>query len=169
MLPLAPDETLALASLADSMGVPVGALHNLIFFESGWNPAARNPLSGASGLIQFTDSTARALGYESAAALVARHPSRVAQLQGPVTAYFARLKPFSGTLQDLYMSVFYPAARKWHPLTQFPANVRKVNPGIVTVADYIRKVQTRAGLKYVAPASAALLLAAAVVYFALSR
>ncbi len=39
----------------------------LIGHESGGNPQARNSQSGASGLIQFLDSTAKRYGFESAA------------------------------------------------------------------------------------------------------
>lgn len=54
----------ALAAIADRHGWNADGLAALIEHESGWNPAARNPLPGqtATGLIQFTANTAKALG-----------------------------------------------------------------------------------------------------------
>jgi hypothetical protein len=47
------------------------------------------------------------------------------------------------TRQELYMSVFYPAAKDW-PLNQpFPEYVRRANPGINFVGDYISLVEKR--------------------------
>lgn len=42
--------------------LPAGLVTNLITHESGWNPAATNPKSGAAGLGQFLESTARSMG-----------------------------------------------------------------------------------------------------------
>jgi len=129
-----------LGAIAAKLAVPVEWLSSLIRFESRFNPSARNPISGARGLIQFTNTTARAMGYGSADDLLARHPTIESQLTGPVLAYLSKLAPFPSE-QSLYMAVFYPAARNW-PLSQpFPPAVQAVNPGIVTVADYVSKVK----------------------------
>jgi hypothetical protein len=117
-------------------------LYNLIQFESGWNPLAENRVSSAKGLIQFTDSTARDLGYESSRDLIEKNPDVYSQLLFPVRKYLDRYAPFK-TKQQLYMSVFYPAAMSWPEDKQFPEYVQVVNPGIKTPGDYIRKVDNK--------------------------
>lgn len=114
-------------------------LYDLINFESGWNPQAKNPLSSARGLIQFVDSTARGLGLEDSADLVSKYPDRISQLRGPVYNYLSAYTPFT-TKQSLTMSVFYPAYRSVDPDTVFPDSVLRVNPGINTPADYMNFV-----------------------------
>jgi Transglycosylase SLT domain len=132
----------ALATVSLKLGVPPSWLRNLIQFESAWKPDARNPYTGARGLIQFMPSTARALGFDSADDLVAKYPDTVSQLLTPVLQYFQQPgnRPPYPTEQSLYMTVFYPAARSWSLDTVFPDTVRKVNPGIVKVGDYVNKV-----------------------------
>lgn len=133
------EKSLLLIGVAKRLGINPDHLYKLIKFESNWNPKARNPISGARGLIQFTNTTARGMGYNDADEIVAIYPSIEEQLQGPVYDYLRPLKPFRGK-QDLAMSVFYPKARSWFPYWIFPSNVRKSNPGIIFVRDYVRKV-----------------------------
>lgn len=128
-----------LENVAASLGTNAAALYRLIDFESKFDLWASNSLSSAKGLIQFTDSTARNLGYESSYDLVMQNPTIEDQLQGPVYQY---LKPFVplDSEQKLYMAVFYPQAISWPLNKEFPETVQKVNPGIKTVNDYIKKV-----------------------------
>lgn len=121
------------------LGIPSDWLWQLIYFESRWNPLASNRLSSAKGLIQFTDNTAITLGYTNSLDLINKNPDIKSQLLFPVKKYLEQYKPFP-TKQSLYMAVFYPKARFWDEYTMFPFDVRKVNPGINTVSDYIRKV-----------------------------
>lgn len=77
-------------------------------FETGetFSPSKRNPVSGATGLIQFMPRTAKALGT-STAALAAM--TALDQLVF-VGQYF---RPFSGrmrTLSDVYMAILWPRA-----------------------------------------------------------
>lgn len=125
--------------MAGRLGVRPDDLMNLIKFESGFNPKAKNPYSSARGLIQFTDSTAKRLGYKSSKDLVKKNPSVKDQLP-LVERYLSWYKPFTGK-QSLYMAVFYPKARYWNKNKNFPANVRKVNPGISNPGDYVSKVE----------------------------
>ena len=141
---LTPSEDKALTELAQKLGANKETLFNLINFESKWQPDIKNPYSSARGLIQFMDSTARGMGYSSSADLVAQNPTRIAQLKNPVYQYLKKYAPFP-TEQSLYMAVFYPKYRKVHPMTEFPERVQKVNPNIVTVQDYVDKVNSRAG------------------------
>lgn len=129
-----------LEKTAKKLKVNPAWLWSLIQFESRANPAARNPISGARGLIQFLHSTARSLGFKDADDLVKKYPTFDRQLVGPVLKYLAKYAPFPSK-QSLYMAVFYPAARTWPSSKAFPANVRQANPGIVTVSDYIDFVE----------------------------
>ncbi|MCK9802086.1 hypothetical protein M1B34_31615 [Pseudomonas sp. MAFF 302030] len=77
-------------------------------FETGYtfSPAARNPGSTATGLIQFLESSARSLGTSTAQ--LARM-SAVQQLDY-VESYY---KPYSGRIRNLgdaYLAVLWPAA-----------------------------------------------------------
>lgn len=136
---LSSQEDAVLKVTASRLGVNPDDLYKLINFESGWRPAAANPYSSAKGLIQFTDKTARSLGYSDSANLVDFNPTRIDQLP-LVEKYLSQFKPFSGK-QSLYLAVFYPAARNWLPGKLFPEAVRKVNPGINTPGDYVKKVE----------------------------
>lgn len=133
----------ALQEVSASLGIDPMNLYNLIKFESNWNPQAKNPNSSARGLIQFTDKTAQSLGYKDSLDLVTKNKSIESQLYFPVLQYLSKFKPFP-TKQSLYMSVFYPVARNWPLSKEFPDTVKKVNPGIVTVADYINKIDKKA-------------------------
>lgn len=130
----------SLNSVSESLGIFPAWLNSLITFESNWKPDARNPYSGARGLIQFTNTTAKNLGYANADDLYNQNPTDTAQLLGPVLKYLTPMKPFP-TEQSLYMAVFYPAARTWDPSTEFSANIQALNPGIKTVSDYVNKVR----------------------------
>jgi hypothetical protein len=158
----------AISLLCFELKIPADWLRNLIKFESKWNPLAKNPLSGARGLIQFTHTTARALGYTNADDIVSKYPGTAEQLLGPVRAYF-RLPGNQGpypTKQSFYMSVFYPAARGWSPEKVFPANVQRFNPGIVTVKDYINKVE---GVLAKSGYTALVIAGAILIYFLTSK
>lgn len=131
-----------LVAAAGRIGIDPSWLANVINFESGGNPQARNPISGATGIIQFMPSTARTLGTTTDALF----GMTGAQQMGWVERYF---RPYVGRLrsqEDVYMAVFYPAYIG-KPDTQFPANVTASNPGIYTPRDYVAKANDRAKLK----------------------
>ena len=93
--------------IAGRLGVPADDLMACMAWETGrtFNPAVRNMAgSGATGLIQFMPSTARALGTTTDA-LAAMSAER--QLDY-VEAYF---QPYRGRLRDLgdlYMAILWP-------------------------------------------------------------
>lgn len=60
-----PAEWTALKDTASAIGMSWEPLYKLINFESGWDPMARNPSSGARGLIQFMPKTAEGMGYKA--------------------------------------------------------------------------------------------------------
>lgn len=132
--------------ISERLGINHEDLISLIQFESGFDPMAKNPYSSARGLIQFTDATARSLGFEDSLHLVTAHPTVEDQLQ-IVEEYLVQFYPFRDK-QDLYMSVFYPKYRKADPNTVFPDSVRAVNPGITTVQDYVNFVESKKKLNY---------------------
>jgi len=142
-----------LETVSGQLNVPDQWLYNLIRFESNFNPLARNKFTGARGLIQFMPSTASAMGFQgfssiakgsptAADHLVSQYPDFSSQMQGPVLSYLKKYAPFPSE-QSLYMTVFYPVARAWPINKEFPQNVQKVNPGIKTVYDYIKKVNSK--------------------------
>lgn len=153
------------------MGVPVEWLNSLISFESGWNPLAKNKISGARGLIQFMPSTAKAMGYKDADDLVKKYPDVPSQLLGPVAAYFSlpgNKGPYP-TKQSLYMTVFYPAYRKAAPDTLFSPLVRSQNPGIDTVQDYVNHVEGKAIVKKTSKAGSLLFVLGIMIYLLMKK
>lgn len=179
MKSLTASQVAAVKNTAMALGVPAEWLEAVINFETAgtWDPLIKNPLSSARGLIQFVDSTAKGLGYTNAAALVAAFPTIEEQLKGPVLKYFKPYMPFHSP-QEFFLTVFFPKYRKAAADTvilsddaEKRAAFQKANPGIVTVGDYVTKLQAafskfhpttpQKGLG----ASVLLLLAAGLVFF----
>src|SRR4030067_2553397 len=97
-------ESAMLQLIAQNLGVSPVDLSQLIRFESKWNPAAKNKLSSARGLLQFTNATAQRLGFADSLDLVEKNPTAVEQLP-IVERYLEQYKPYSGK-QSLFMAVF---------------------------------------------------------------
>ena len=98
--------TLKVADVCNQLNIKPNWLMFVMWFESKLNPQAVNPISGATGLIQFMPSTARSLGTTTG---VLRHMNNVQQLDY-VLAY---LRPYKGRMKrwvDVYLAVFYPKA-----------------------------------------------------------
>lgn len=95
-----------LQKVADQLGVKKSDLLAIMKQESGVRASAVNPMSGATGLIQFMPSTAERLGT-SVTAL--RQMDAVEQLDY-VYKYFKMVGVSPGMdVGDLYMAVFMPA------------------------------------------------------------
>jgi len=136
-------------------------LDAVINFETGgtYDVFVKNPLSGARGLIQVTNTTARSeFGVPDSLALSNANPDFNSYMDNVVYPYLAKYKPFRNK-QELYMSVFYPAYRRVDPQTRFPADVAMMNPGIRVVQDYINFVDDRVDWKMALFPKAAPLLA----------
>ena len=73
---LTTDQKLLLCQTAIALGLSPDALAAQIAAESSWNPQAVNRITGDAGLIQIDDTNARALGFDSAADMVAKCPCR---------------------------------------------------------------------------------------------
>lgn len=127
--------------VSDGLGIDPGWLANVINFESGGNPQARNPSSSATGLIQFISSTAARLGTYTDALYGMTGKQQMAYVE----KYFSTYKGRLSSQEDVYMAVFYPAAIG-NPDYRFPSSVTAANPGIYTPRDYAEKANRRARL-----------------------
>ena len=81
-------------------------LLGVMYFESKLNPAAVNPITGATGLIQFMPSTAESLGTTTQAL-------KKMNAYEQMIYVFNYLRPYAGrmdSLVDVYFAVFFPAA-----------------------------------------------------------
>lgn len=131
-----------IVSVSDGLGIDPDWLANVINFESrGGDPAARNPTSNATGIIQFMPRTAENLGTSV---------DELREMSGSEQMKFVEkyFKPFSGKLnsqEDVYMAVFYPVAIG-DSNYRFPEKVVRWNPGIYTPSDYAAKANSRAKL-----------------------
>lgn len=95
-----------LEQVAKNLKVSKADLIGIMKHESGLNPAAVNPSTGATGLIQFMPATARGMGTTTEAL---RNMSAIDQLDYVEKFY----KPIAGKAKDigdLYMFTFLPAA-----------------------------------------------------------
>jgi len=127
--------------VANQVGVHPSWLANVINFESGGNPQARNPYSSATGLIQFITSTANRLGTSVDALYGMTGRQQMAYVEKYFSPYSGRLK----SQEDVYMAVFYPKAIG-NPDYPFPSSVTAVNPGIATPRDYVTMANRKAKL-----------------------
>ncbi len=127
--------------VANTVGIHPSWLANVINFESGGKPQAKNPYSSATGLIQFMDFTAKGLGTT----VTALYGMTGQQQMYYVEKYFSPYKGRLSSQEDVYMAVFYPKAIG-NPDYRFPASVTAVNPGIYTPRDYAEMANRRAKL-----------------------
>jgi hypothetical protein len=95
-----------LVRLAESLGTDPDWLAAVMSRESGFRADARNPSSGAVGLIQFMPSTAKGLGTTTAEL---SRMSAEDQLTW-VERYYAAFRGRLGTMDDVYVATFWPAA-----------------------------------------------------------
>lgn len=158
-------EATILRGIALRLNVNPQYLYDLIDFESRWNPKAKNPKSSARGIMQWINARARDLGYADSAALVRENPTVEKQML-IVEKDLSRYKPFP-TIQSLFMSVFYPAAKNWPPNKEFPDSVKKANPGIETPQDYVNFVYSK--LQKPAPVLLIAIGAGILLYYILKR
>lgn len=95
-----------LYALSSRLGIRAAWLMIVFYKESSVNPAAVNPKSGASGLIQFIPSTAKGLGTSVESI---RKMSALDQLPW-VEQYYQPFKGRMHSLWDVYLATFYPKA-----------------------------------------------------------
>ena len=140
-----------IVSLGNDLGVDPMFVADLIYFESKFDPAAKNLAgSGATGLIQFMPPRAKALGTttEELAKMTAKEQMKY------VKKYFSADNLGAGNLkklrdnptrQNLNMAVFYPKGIGQDPSTELPQEYQAQNPGIKTLADYTTKQMEQLG------------------------
>lgn len=101
-----------LAALA-ALGWPEREVDALIQFESGWNSAAKNVMSNASGLIQFMPATLKSLGFHPELEATARAKAMQAlsaDEQLPwIVRYFQQMGKQWKVPGDAYLVVAAPA------------------------------------------------------------
>lgn len=152
---LEPGYMRALLDAAESIGWDqerADYLAAVVSFESGHRPDARNPLSDASGLIQWLPSTSP---VQPVAAL--RQMTAIAQL--PLVASHFGARPVAP--RDIYMRVFYPAAAgksDAHVLFESPSLAYRQNQGLdaskkgyVTAGDARGQIDRRLAIARVKP------------------
>lgn len=130
-----------IVQLSNKLGIHPSWLANVINFESGGNPQARNPYSSATGLIQFIKSTAAGLGTSVDALYQMTGREQMVYVEKYFSKYAGKLR----SQEDVYMAVFYPKAIG-NPDYSFPASVTAANPGIFTPRDYVEKANRKAKL-----------------------
>lgn len=138
--------------VASLLGVTPDDLMAMFYIESSVNPAAVNRYTGATGLIQFMPSTAKALGTTTDAL---RQMSGTDQLD----YVYAYLKPYIGKMDsvyDIYFAIFFPIAigkpDNWVLQTnRLPASIIAKqnagydldNSGSITVSEVKRAIDKR--------------------------
>ncbi len=95
----------AIVDTADSLGIAPDWLLAVETFESGFNPAAVNKFSGATGAIQWMPSTAINLGTTVAAL----KQMTLEEQQKYVYLYLRGFKGRMKSLEDTYLAVFMPS------------------------------------------------------------
>lgn len=113
-------------NIADRLGINPNWLMAVMHFESKLNPKAVNPISKATGLIQFLPSTAVAYGTT-----VTELKNMTALRQLDFVESYLTGKPTMKSFLDVYLAVFYPVAINWSDTKQFPSNVVAQNPVFV--------------------------------------
>jgi hypothetical protein len=124
--------------ISQALAVDPNDLMAVMAFESGrsFSPLKKSPVSSATGLIQFIEPTARALGTTTAK-LAAM--SDVQQLD----YVYAYLKPYAGRIgdiYDLYMAVLWPKAvgqPKSYVLFAAPSKQYTANRGLDANSDEV--------------------------------
>src|SRR6185369_11188919 len=97
-----------LARVADAVGTDLDYLATVIGFETGhtFDPAVKNRFSGATALIQFLPSTAKGLGTTVAELAAMSFAEQLAFVQRYLANYSGQIH----SLENLYLSIFFPAA-----------------------------------------------------------
>jgi len=95
-----------LSNAVKSLGVNIQDILAVIQKESGFNPAARNSKSGASGLIQFMPRTAKSLGTSVEEIRAMSGTEQIPLIQKYFWPYRGKLN----SIEDLYLVTFLPAA-----------------------------------------------------------
>jgi len=110
--------------IAQLLDISPNSLMFVMNNESGLDHTIKNPNGSATGLIQFTEATAKNLGTTTAAL---KAMTNVQQLDY-VWKYLQQWKSKISDTASLYLSIFYPAALFKDNSFQFPKWVVTANP-----------------------------------------
>ena len=126
-------------------------LMGVMYVESRLNPTAQNPITFATGLIQFMPNTAKSLGTTIEAIRAMSNVQQLDYVYKYLLPYSGKIKSFS----DCYFAVFFPAAigkaDTWvlQAVNLTAAKIAAQNPlydvgkkGYITVADVKSKLPT---------------------------
>lgn len=137
----------ALDAMGRSLGLDPNGIAAVMSLESGFNPAAVNKSTDATGLVQFIPSTAAAFGTSTNAL---KRMSAIEQLPY-ARKLFTSKKIRPAVMGDYYMSVFMPAfvgqpadtvlAVKGEPIYDKNAGLDVDQDGTLTVGDVTRKIE----------------------------
>lgn len=94
------------AELATWLNVNPEHLLTVYYIESRFNPKAVNPLSNATGIIQWMPSTAQWLGTTTAYLKTLTAEQQLDWVKKYMAPYRGRMK----NIADVYLAVFFPAA-----------------------------------------------------------
>lgn len=140
-----------LAAMGSRRGWDPNAIAAVIDRESGGDPAATNPKSGATGYIQFMPDTARALGTSTSALGYMRGDRQLAYVETFLRNAFAAHPP--AEVGDYYLAVFMPGAlgqqdayelgRKGSPVYDQNAGLDWNADGILDVGDVKQQIRQR--------------------------
>lgn len=142
-------------AIADKYRFPADWLMLTMYFESGLNPAAVNPKTKATGLIQFMPSTAKWLGTTVEAI---KRKSNVEQLK--LVDLYLKKNVFSRVVTinhpvDLYLGIFFPASIDDGLEYVYPRSVWEANKlfdlnkdGRLTKAEIQEKILSKAPASY---------------------
>ncbi len=138
--------------ISAKLGVPAEWLMFVMWFESKLNSRAVNDYTGATGLIQFMPATAKGLGTTLQKLKDMSNVQQLDYVYKYLLPYKSKLKSF----QDLYLSVFFPAAVGKPESTVIKAKnlnaetVAKANPafdldknGEITIAEIKQVLMSR--------------------------
>jgi hypothetical protein len=92
--------------IAEKIGIDASWLMGVMWVESRLNHRAINPVSKATGLIQFMPKTAISLGTTTQILLALTNVEQLDFVLKYLMPYMNKIKSFT----DLYLTVFFPAA-----------------------------------------------------------
>lgn len=95
-------------AISKKLGIDPNWLMAAMDLETGgtFSPSVQNPLSSATGLIQFIESTAKGLGTSTAALKQMNNVDQLQYVYKYLLPYASRIKSFV----DLYLTIFFPVA-----------------------------------------------------------
>lgn len=149
---VSPEFRTKIKAIAAGLGTNPDWLMSVMAFETGksFSPAKKNPVSSATGLLQFIESTAQAMGTSTAALAQMTDIRQLDYVQRYYAPYSGRI----GNIGDAYMAVLWPLGVgkpdsyvMWNSTTirrkEYLANkgLDKGNKGYITKGDAVEKVK----------------------------